>query len=202
MANRQALVQAAQVVFSEDGFEAASVREISQRAGLALGTFYNYFADKAAIFDAVVVEGFGRLRESTQRERRAARDPASFWRAALAPVFAGLVDEAGFFHLLLRTESLIRERHHALLIEAPQARLVADIEAAVAAGWMPLPVIPAPLLAAAVYGAVFEIFRRLLAEDHIDATRAETVLGFATRLLLEGAAGGVARLDPPPAISP
>ena len=42
-ANRAAIVAAARDAFGELGFEAAGVRDIVRRTGLASGTFYNYF---------------------------------------------------------------------------------------------------------------------------------------------------------------
>lgn len=61
---RRRLVAAAEVVFGEKGFEAASISDITRQAGVALGTFYVYFPDKQALF-VEVVDGLGeRLREA------------------------------------------------------------------------------------------------------------------------------------------
>ncbi len=51
---RQALLDAAEAVFGERGFHQATIVEITQRAGVALGTFYLYFPDKKAAFDELV----------------------------------------------------------------------------------------------------------------------------------------------------
>lgn len=51
---RQALLDAAEAVFGESGFHQATIVEITQRAGVALGTFYLYFPDKKAAFDELV----------------------------------------------------------------------------------------------------------------------------------------------------
>src|ERR1700756_3535317 len=40
--NRRAILDAARAVFSELGYETATVRDIIRRTGLAAGTFYNY----------------------------------------------------------------------------------------------------------------------------------------------------------------
>lgn len=47
---RQKLVDAAETVFGEKGYEAASIADITQQAGVALGTFYVYFPDKKGLF--------------------------------------------------------------------------------------------------------------------------------------------------------
>lgn len=50
---REAVLQAATEVFANKGFNNATVGEIAQRAGVAKGTPYLYFADKTGIFCAV-----------------------------------------------------------------------------------------------------------------------------------------------------
>jgi AcrR family transcriptional regulator len=59
---RQKLLQAAETVFGEKGYEHASIADITREGGVALGTFYVYFPDKQSIF-VEVVDGLGaRLR--------------------------------------------------------------------------------------------------------------------------------------------
>ena len=48
------LLDAAAAEFGEKGFHETSVVSITQRAGVALGSFYTYFASKDALFRAVV----------------------------------------------------------------------------------------------------------------------------------------------------
>lgn len=51
---RQQLVAAARVVFAQKGYHAASVSDIVKEAGVARGTFYNYFEGKRDAFQAVL----------------------------------------------------------------------------------------------------------------------------------------------------
>jgi len=51
---RERLLQAAEIEFGERGFYEASISGITQRAGVALGTFYTYFESKEAIFRALM----------------------------------------------------------------------------------------------------------------------------------------------------
>ena len=51
---RESLLQAAEREFGERGFSDASVSGITQRAGVALGTFYVYFESKEEVFRALV----------------------------------------------------------------------------------------------------------------------------------------------------
>lgn len=51
---RKKLLQAAEIEFGERGFHEAAISGITQRAGVALGTFYVYFESKEEIFRALV----------------------------------------------------------------------------------------------------------------------------------------------------
>lgn len=51
---RQKLLNAAEAVFGEKGYDRASIVEITRRAGVAQGTFYVYFPDKNSIFTELV----------------------------------------------------------------------------------------------------------------------------------------------------
>ncbi len=54
-ADRQAqLLAAARRVFAESGYHKAGVSDIIREAGVARGTFYNYFDSKSAVFHAVL----------------------------------------------------------------------------------------------------------------------------------------------------
>ncbi|NIB43069.1 TetR/AcrR family transcriptional regulator [Pseudomaricurvus alkylphenolicus] len=46
---RSALIDSAIKVIAEKGFESASIKEITQAAGLANGTFYNHFTDRESL---------------------------------------------------------------------------------------------------------------------------------------------------------
>ncbi|MFZ5857149.1 MAG: TetR/AcrR family transcriptional regulator [Chloroflexota bacterium] len=53
---RLAIEDAAIELFMEQGYHATSMRQIAERAGLALGGIYNHFASKEEIFEAIVVD--------------------------------------------------------------------------------------------------------------------------------------------------
>jgi AcrR family transcriptional regulator len=54
-ATRQALVAAGRNIFAAEGYQAAGIEAISRAARVTRGAFYHHFADKKALFDAVVV---------------------------------------------------------------------------------------------------------------------------------------------------
>jgi AcrR family transcriptional regulator len=53
---RIAIEEAAVELFLKYGYHATSMRQIAERAGLALGGIYNHFASKDEIFEAIIVD--------------------------------------------------------------------------------------------------------------------------------------------------
>ena len=53
---RLAIEEAAISLFLEQGYHATSMRQIAERAGLALGGIYNHFSSKEEIFEAIIVD--------------------------------------------------------------------------------------------------------------------------------------------------
>ena len=53
---QQSIQDAAYSLFMEQGFHATSMRQIADKAGLALGGIYNYFSTKDGIFEAIILD--------------------------------------------------------------------------------------------------------------------------------------------------
>lgn len=53
---RLAIEEAAIELFMEHGYHAASMRQIAEHAGLALGGIYNHFSSKEDIFKAIIID--------------------------------------------------------------------------------------------------------------------------------------------------
>lgn len=64
---RRALLDAGRACFAEHGFEGSHVAHVAARAGVAHGTFYVHFANKATLLDALLEELNERLREDVGR---------------------------------------------------------------------------------------------------------------------------------------
>lgn len=60
---RNKLLEAAEIEFGEKGYHEAGISGITQRAGVALGTFYTYFDSKEEIFRGLVRYMSRRIRE-------------------------------------------------------------------------------------------------------------------------------------------
>jgi AcrR family transcriptional regulator len=68
------ILDAARDEFADRGFSESSIVGITQRAGVALGTFYTYFDSKEAVFQGLV------------------RDMSAQVREEVAPAFSGAID--------------------------------------------------------------------------------------------------------------
>jgi len=71
---RAQILEAAEQVFSEKGFMAASIADITQRAGAAQGTFYIYFESKEQLFREVVLELGRQIRFNAREATKEAKD--------------------------------------------------------------------------------------------------------------------------------
>lgn len=61
---RRRLLEAAEQVFADLGYHDASIVKITEAAGVAMGTFYLYFAGKQEIFDVLVEDLNTRIRHA------------------------------------------------------------------------------------------------------------------------------------------
>jgi AcrR family transcriptional regulator len=72
---RAALVEAAQVEFSERGYGSTTARSIAKRAGVATGSFYQYFTDKDQILRELGRSRFERIQQLATQFVGGKRDP-------------------------------------------------------------------------------------------------------------------------------
>ncbi|MFN7323958.1 MAG: TetR/AcrR family transcriptional regulator, partial [Sphingomonadales bacterium] len=75
---------AAEELFGLRGFANVSVDEITARAGVAKGTFYNHFADKADIANHIALEIRTGLRERIGQMKSTSSDPARHLAIAMS----------------------------------------------------------------------------------------------------------------------
>ena len=83
-ANRLALMGAAEELFGLHGFANVSVDEITARAGVAKGTFYNHFSDKADLANHIALEIRRGLRERIGHMKSTSSDPARHLAIAMS----------------------------------------------------------------------------------------------------------------------
>mgnify|MGYP000005862493 CR=1 FL=1 len=74
---KEAIMKAALSVFSQHGFHAARIEDISREAGVGKGTIYQYFSSKEDLFRAMLIDGmerYVRILQSTVEEEDRVRD--------------------------------------------------------------------------------------------------------------------------------
>ncbi|MES2001279.1 MAG: TetR/AcrR family transcriptional regulator [Pseudomonadota bacterium] len=77
------ILDAARDEFAEKGFADSAIVTITQRAGVALGTFYTYFDSKESVFQALVRDMSGQVRDHVAPAFASARDSLDGERRAL-----------------------------------------------------------------------------------------------------------------------
>ncbi|MCO5382448.1 TetR/AcrR family transcriptional regulator [Methanosarcina sp. Z-7115] len=65
---RTAIMETALKLFTERGFQGTSTAQISKEAGVATGTFFNYFPTKEDLINSLYFEVKGRLSSSMEKE--------------------------------------------------------------------------------------------------------------------------------------
>jgi len=125
------LLDAAAEEFGERGFHEASISHITQRAGIAIGSFYTYFDSKEAIFTALVRDLSGQVRDyvaprivtqANQIEAERAGQQAFLEFARQHKEIYRIIDEAEF------VDPAIYREHYASTASRIAARLDAAVE--------------------------------------------------------------------------
>jgi AcrR family transcriptional regulator len=178
-ANRAAILAAAQRVFIDLGYGAASVRDIVRGTDLATGTFYNYFPDKESVLAALVDEIGVEARARVRATRMAATTLEGFVAGGFRAYFEFLVEDPETVALMRRNAGTIRTRFDEPALGAGIEELREDLETAVRAGRIPPH--DADLMAAAMVGAGVEVGLLMVERDPPDVER---TVAFVTNVFL------------------
>ncbi|MEQ8281448.1 MAG: TetR/AcrR family transcriptional regulator [Parvibaculum sp.] len=179
--NREAILDAARIVFADLGYGATSVRDIIRKTGLASGTFYNYFKSKEEVFEALMDDGMRRIRPRLRAERIRSRTFEDFIRNAYRAYFEYLATDSDTFQVMRRNPNTMRVRMDSPEILAGFEEIREYIEEDIRNGT--LPGVDAEYLMAAVVGIAMEIGDRMLRRPEMDA---EAAAAFGTQLVLSG----------------
>ncbi len=98
---RKGILEAAYELFLTQGYAASSMRQIANRAGLALGGIYNHFESKEAIFSELVLERHPYRQVLPILLTTPADDPESFVRLAAKMMVEELGRRPDFLKLMM-----------------------------------------------------------------------------------------------------
>jgi AcrR family transcriptional regulator len=109
---RDALLKAAAEVVGEVGYADASIALITRKAGVALGTFYNYFGTRQDILDTLLPALGRQLREHVREQARVGGDFAEREELSFRAFFSFLQAHPHFFRILNEAESFAPQAYH------------------------------------------------------------------------------------------
>lgn len=89
---RQLILNAAAELFSEQGYDRSSIRDIARKVGLLPGSVYHYFPSKDELYLAVHREGFQRVLGRVKAAAEKGRDPWDRLRRACQVHVSGIVE--------------------------------------------------------------------------------------------------------------
>jgi AcrR family transcriptional regulator len=169
---RARLLAAARELFAEKGVGATKTGEITERADVAAGSFYNHFTDKDEVVDTVmseVAEEQGALVDARTKDLT---DPAAVVAYAHAHFVRLAREDPNFGQLLIRLDA-----SHRVMSKALGRRALRDIDSGLATGRFTFEPAPAAVLATggALLGTMRGVVDGLLGED-ADRVHAVAVL--------------------------
>lgn len=101
---RARLLEAAEHVFATVGYHDASIVKITERAGVALGTFYVHFPGKKEIFDEVVLDLSHRVRQAMSEGARRGRDRIEAEREGFREFFRFTARHPALYRIIRQAE--------------------------------------------------------------------------------------------------
>jgi AcrR family transcriptional regulator len=100
---RRQILEAALMLFKEQGFDRTSMRDIAARAGLSLGSTYYYFRSKEELVLAFYAQTHTAAWERSERTRAATTEFAARFRDVLLFKLEQLAEYRGFIVVLARS---------------------------------------------------------------------------------------------------
>ncbi|SMQ85668.1 transcriptional regulator, TetR family [Devosia lucknowensis] len=155
-ATRRALMDAARSLFAEKGYAATGTPEIVEAAGVTRGALYHHFADKLALFEAVVEDEHRAVAEAITAVADGAEAPSDMIDALVAGgegFLSAMQDEGRRRIMLIDAPAVLgREALDAINQRFGQQTLTEGVRCAVEAGVLrPMEVEPTAQLLGALF---------------------------------------------------
>jgi AcrR family transcriptional regulator len=128
---RRRLLDAAEQVFGEHGYEAASIVKITEAAGVSQGTFYLYFTSKQQIFDELVSDLNRRVRRAMSEAAEGATSRAERERLGFTGFFRFTAEHPALYRIIRQAEFVSPQAlhdHYAKIAEGYMAGLRAAMD--------------------------------------------------------------------------
>jgi len=109
---RKKILNAAEEVFSENGFHKTLVEDIAAKAGLGKGTMYNYFATKKELFQSLIFESLEDLKEIITGEVNKHKTSEEKLKAGLKAYLGFFKQHKSLFVILLQEHNEVGCDNH------------------------------------------------------------------------------------------
>jgi AcrR family transcriptional regulator len=184
---RQAVLEAAYDLFLGQGYSATSMRQIAEKAGIALGGIYNHFASKDEIFQELVLAKHPYVQIFPLLQDVPGETAEEFLTNAARVIETEMMQRPDFFKLMFIELIEFGGRHFAKLIETilpvamPLLQRFADPHSGVRA-------LPPLLIMRTFLGNIigFYVTRLLMSDSGIPAEVREMRLGDFVEIYLHG----------------
>ena len=113
---RLAIEDAALELFMEQGYHATSMRQIADKAGLALGGIYNHFASKDEIFEGVIIDKHPYRKILPAILSAEEKDLDEFFRNAFHIIITELGERPEFVNLMLIELVEFKGKHGSVML--------------------------------------------------------------------------------------
>jgi len=186
---RRAILDAAEALLVEDGYDGLSMRRLAARSGYAAPTIYHHFGDKPGLVDALLEERFQEV-VAVLRAAPRRRDPARQVRALVGAFVELMLRNPTHYQLLVTT---LREGSEPPSAEEVRGLLEAPLSALLARGQLRAPDVEVAVQAlwAFCHGLIS------LRTSRADLPWAPELLDVALDAMLHGLVGGVGDAERP-----
>jgi AcrR family transcriptional regulator len=99
--SREAVLDAAERIMAERGYEAATVASLVEEAGVPASSIYHYFGSKEGVLLAVMVRGAERFHEALPEPTERRGSQSEHLRGLMASIAEGLERRPDFLRLIL-----------------------------------------------------------------------------------------------------
>jgi len=187
-ANRKALFRAAVHVVGRHGYADASIGRITERCGLAQGTFYLYFDSRQDLFNQLLPSVGEEMLAYVRKAVRGSKDFFEVEQRGLEAFFRYLSKNRGFFRILYEADVISPDasrRHYDLIARKylavlDRARREHQIR--------PLNEVEEEVLVYMLMGVRDYLYRNLIANKRVDEKRRAAVVAAYMNILRNGIA--------------
>lgn len=190
---RESIVDAAEQVFFDKGYERSTMDDIARAAALSRGLLYVYFRDKAAILDAVMLRAAEDLRQHFRDVAASHRNGSAKIQAMGEAYYRFSIEQPDYFDLLTRAAGdwpTIQDEPTDNTLDVCSGEIMGlmaeSIEAGIADGSMDPEMIRSPLETALYLRGALHGIIMLTRQELADQQSADDLVGYALMMIGRG----------------